>query len=114
MPFASSSITPLQPDHRAAARFDTELEVEVQGMSAQARNISANGVYFESAVDLPIGSLLDLKLQFTQGGRKHWLACEGKVVRVTHESGRHCVAARLVTPFFSHGEERYVASAAKR
>lgn len=114
MLFASSSIMALQPDHRAAARFDTELAVDVQGLTARTRNISANGVYFETDVDLPIGSLLNLNVQFTQGGRKHWLACEGKVLRVTHESGHNGVAARLLTPFFSPSQEQYVATAAAR
>ncbi len=105
---------PEQTDHRAAARFDTALTVDVEGMAARAHNISASGIYFETDVDLPLGSQLSLNVQFTQGGRKHWLACEGTVVRVTHADGRHGVAARLLTPFFSPDEERLVASAARR
>lgn len=101
-------------DHRAAARFDTALAVDVEGMTARTRNISATGVYFETDVDLPLGSVLNLNVQFTQGGRKHWLACEGTVVRVTHADGHHGVAARLLTPFFSPDEERLVATAARR
>ncbi len=101
-------------DHRTAARFDTALAVDVEGLSAQTRNISATGLYFETDVDLPLGSLLNLSVQFTQGGHKHWLACEGKVVRVSHADGRNGVAARLLTPFFSPAEEQLVAAAAKR
>ena len=76
--------------------------------------ISASGLYFETDVDLPFGSLLNLSVQFTQGGHKHWLACEGKVVRVSQADGRNGVAARLLTPFFSPAEEQLVSAVAKR
>jgi hypothetical protein len=104
----------LQPDHRAAARFDTALALDVEGLTARTRNISATGVYFETDIDLPIGSLVNMSVQFQYGGQKHWLLCEGKVVRVTHADGQTGVGARLLTPFFSQVEEEYVASAAKR
>jgi acyl-coenzyme A thioesterase PaaI-like protein len=87
---------PFQSDHRAAARFDTALAVNVEGLNARTRNISASGVYFETDVDVPVGTLLNLNVQFTHGGRKHWLACEGKVVRVTTSDGQNGVAAHPV------------------
>ena len=102
------------PDHRAAERFDTALTVDVEGLSARTRNISASGVYFETEVDLPIGSLLNLNVQFTHGGKQHWLACEGKVVRVTQADGRNGVAAQLLTPFFETTQEELVAQPAAR
>ncbi|MDB5943829.1 MAG: hypothetical protein JWQ13_3395 [Ramlibacter sp.] len=108
----SQGVTAPQADHRSAARFDTELVVDVEGLSARTRNISATGVFFETDLDLPLGSLLQLNVQFTHGGRKHWLACEGEVVRVTQEDGHSGVGARLLTPFFSPEEERHVAVAA--
>ncbi|MFC5497563.1 PilZ domain-containing protein [Caenimonas terrae] len=102
------------PDHRAAARFDTAMTVDVSGHKAEAHNISATGVYFETDVDMPLGSLVNLSVQFTHGGRKHWVSCEGKVVRVTHADGHHGVGAQLTTPFFSPEEEKIVARPAKR
>jgi hypothetical protein len=113
MPASATKMT--SPDeHRAAARFDTALTVDVEGLQTKTRNISATGVYFETDVDLPLGSLLNLNVQFTQGGRKHWLACEGRVVRLTSADGQHGVAAELLTPFFSAEEEHCVAKAARR
>lgn len=103
-----------QTDHRAAARFDTALAVSVAGHKAEAQNISATGVYFETDLDMPLGSLVNLSVQFTYGGRKHWLDCEGKVVRVTHADGHHGIGAQLVTPFFSQEGEEIVASSPKR
>lgn len=114
MPDPSTSSERLQSDHRTAARFETDLAVSVEGLSARTRNISATGVYFETDVDLPLGSRLSLNVQFTHGGRQHWLTCEGEVVRVTHEDGHTGVGARLLTPFFSPVEEQVTATAAKR
>ena len=114
MPDALPPPMALQPDHRAAARFDTALAVDLEGQSARTRNISATGVFFETDVELPIGSLLNLSVQFTQGGRQHWLQCEGKVVRVTHSDGHTGVAAELLTPFFAPVEEELTATAAAR
>lgn len=101
-------------NHRAAERFDTALTVDVEGLSARTRNISASGVFFETDVDLPIGTLLNLNVQFTHGGKQHWLACEGKVVRVTPADGHNGVAAQLLTPFFSPMQEEVVAQPATR
>ena len=111
----NSSLVADQPaDHRTAERFDTALAVNVAGLKGEARNISATGVYFETDVDMPLGALVNLNVQFTHGGRKHWLACEGKVVRVTHADGHHGVGAELVTPFFSAEQEQIVAVPARR
>ena len=103
-----------QADHRAAARFDTAMTVDVGGRKAEAQNISATGLYFETDVEMPLGALVDLSVQFTHSGRKHWIACEGKVVRVTQMDGHHGVGAQLVTPFFSPEQEEIIAQPAKR
>lgn len=110
MPPANAAPSPT--DHRAAARFDTALAVDVAGLKGEARNISSTGVYFETDVELPLGSLVNLNVQFTHGGHKHWLACEGRVVRITQADGHHGIGAELVTPFFSGEEERIVATPA--
>jgi PilZ domain len=101
-------------DLRAAVRFETALQMDIEGLGARTRNISTNGVNFETDHDVPLGSLLNLNLQFTHGGRTHWLACEGKVVRVARGDGQHRIAARLLTPFFSPVDERLTATVAKR
>ena len=107
---ASSSFS----NHRAAERFDTSLVVDVEGLPARTRNISATGLYFETELELPLGTVLNLNVQFTQGGRKHWLACEGTVVRMSQEEGHHGVAARLLTPFFGPEQEIELATPTSR
>ena len=113
MPPAQTPIA-TQTDHRTAARFDTALAVTVAGRKAETQNISATGVFFETDVDMPLGALVNISVQFTYGGRKHWLDCEGKVVRVIHADGHHGVGAQLVTPFFSSESEEIVAGPARR
>jgi len=110
----SSSHSAAQADHRAAARFDTAMAVDVEGRKAEAHNISATGVYFETDVEMPLGARVNLNVEFTHGGRKHWVACEGKVVRVTGANGQHGIGAELVTPFFASEDEKIVALPAKQ
>ena len=43
---------------------------------------------------------MNLTVEYTLQGRKRYLLCEGKVVRVEQQGGRVGVAARLVAPFF--------------
>jgi hypothetical protein len=114
MPDSFSSTLPFVSGHRAADRFDAQLSMQVAGVSARTRNISATGVFFEAEVDLPVGSLANVNVPYVRGGRQHWLTCEAKVVRVTFEEGQHGFGARLLTPFFSSDSEHYVAVAAKR
>ena len=113
MPTPSTPV-PTPADHRAATRFDTAVSLNIAGRKAEAHNISATGLYFETDVEMPLGALVHLNVQFTHGGRKHWVACEGKVVRVTHEDGHHGIGAQLVTPFFAPEEEQIVAQPARR
>ena len=101
-------------DHRAAERFETSLVVDVEGLPARTRNISATGLYFETELEVPLGTVLKMNVQFIHGGRKHWLACEGTVVRVSQEEGHHGVAARLLTPFFGPEQEIELATPTSR
>ena len=95
---------PMQ-DQRASVRFDTVMPLDVQGIEGWTRNISSSGVYFETDASQEIGSLVNLKIEFTLEGKRHQLLCEGKVVRVDQQNDRIGVAARLLTPFFSSADE---------
>jgi hypothetical protein len=96
-------------DQRGAARFDTTLPVYIAGAAGSTQNISAHGVYFETDVAPPLGSLVNFSLEFTLHGARQRLLCEGKVVRTERRGGRFGVAARLVAPIFD-GEERVALS----
>ena len=87
-------------EQRVTERFDTTMPVSVGGMPGVTRNISARGVYFETDVAQRLGALVNFTVEYTLQGRKRYLLCEGKVVRVERQGGRVGVAARLVAPFF--------------
>ena len=88
----------------ASMRFDTGLPVTMDGAAGRTRNLSAHGIYLETAVQRRVGTLVDLTVEFTAHGRKQRLRCEGKVVRVEPRGERIGIAARLVAPLFGPGE----------
>jgi hypothetical protein len=67
MPDSFSSTLPFVSGHRAADRFDAQLSMQVVGVSARTRNISATGVFFEAEVDLPVGSLANVNVPYVRG-----------------------------------------------
>jgi hypothetical protein len=87
-------------DQRAVARFDATMPVTLAGALGQTRNISAQGVYFETDVQQRVGALVNFTVEYRLQGRSRRLLCEGKVVRVEKQGERVGVAARLVAPFF--------------
>ncbi|MBE7368060.1 PilZ domain-containing protein [Ramlibacter pallidus] len=91
-------------DQRAAIRFDTAMPVRIEGCEGETQNISAQGVYFETDVQQPIGSLVNFTVEYTLYGRRHTLLCEAKVVRVDRHGDRIGIAARLLAPFFAEEE----------
>ena len=91
-------------DQRGAARFDTTLPVQIAGARGATRNISAQGVYFEADVAPALGTLVNFSVEFTLGGKRQRLLCEGKVVRTERRGHRFGVAARLVAPLFEAEE----------
>jgi len=91
-------------EQRATARFDTHMPVHTPQGAGTTRNISAQGVYFETDVVPREGALVNFFIEYTLHGRPHRLLCEGKVVRVEQQGARVGVAARLVAPFFDEDE----------
>ena len=73
------------------------LPVKVEGTKAgQTRNLSAGGIYFESAMDIAVGATLDLTLELTGPEGPLLLHCRGEVVRVERGSGRTGVAVKII------------------
>ena len=88
-------------DLRTAPRFDVTQLVELPEGSGVARNVSAQGIYFESPIPHEPGDTIEVTVSYIQGGQKHKLALEGEVVRVQQLDGRVGVAARLFDPCFA-------------
>ena len=87
-------------EQRGGIRFETQHPVHTEHGTGVTRNISAQGVYFETDVEPRTGALVNFFIEYRLHGRKHRLLCEGKVVRVEPRGGRVGVAARLVAPLF--------------
>ena len=92
-------------DQRSAPRFDVRQPVVVGSAWAEATNLSESGIFFETHLPVEVGSVVDVRVDFTSGGRKHHLQCEGRVVRVEPRGLRMGVAAELFTPVFAGAEE---------
>lgn len=97
--------TPPFKGGRGADRFDTALPVEIGGSQGMTRNISATGIYFETEVAQELGSRVRFTVEVNVRGEKLKLVCEGEVVRVDHNDGGLCIAAKLESSFFSDAGE---------
>lgn len=94
-------ITSRNHEQRMDERYDTAMPVSLDGVPGLTRNISARGVYFETDAAQRLGELVNFTVEYTLQGRKRYLLCEGKVVRVEQQGQRVGVATRLVAPFFA-------------
>ena len=72
------------PDRRRVQRFRVTLPVELKGGTAMTRDLSACGVFFETAQTFVPGQSLrfTLVLAHVDPGRQVRLQCQGRVVRV--------------------------------
>ncbi|HET7361992.1 MAG TPA: PilZ domain-containing protein [Burkholderiales bacterium] len=81
---------------RREPRFESDLAVELDGGSARARNVSASGIYFETAVPFRKGSDLRFTVQFAPvEGAPLRMECRARVVRVERLVGRFGVGAAI-------------------
>jgi hypothetical protein len=101
-------------DQRGAVRFDTALPVGVGQEHGRTQNISASGVCFESDLRQEVGSVVRITLEYTLGGERHELECQGRVVRVDPKGDRVAVAVNFDAPFFGDPERVEVKAPAVR
>lgn len=90
---------------RSADRFDTELPVEIDGISGLTRNISATGVYLETDSHPSPGSRVHFTVEVVVRGQNLKMVCDGEVVRVDTKGDTTGVAIKLDTSFFSDIEK---------
>jgi len=82
---------------RGNEREVVKLPVRLEGKEAgQTRNLSAGGIYFESAMDIAEGATLHLTLELTGPEGPLLLHCTGEVVRLEKASGRTGVAVKII------------------
>ncbi|HYF43201.1 MAG TPA: PilZ domain-containing protein [Ramlibacter sp.] len=88
------------PEKRAAERFEVSLPLQLQdGQRATTRDISAGGLSFESRTAYPVGSRIDVTIDYVLDGHNFPLQCEAEVVRCVPAGHGFTIGARLVAPF---------------
>ena len=93
---------------RGADRFETRLNVAVEGDTGSTRNISDTGVYFETDAQQKVGSRVKLTLEFQLEGKRQKLECQAVVVRIDQLDQRVGIAARLEAPLFGDMTQQIV------
>ena len=86
---------------RGADRFVTKMPIEIGGIAGFTRNVSATGIYFETAATKEPGSHVYLTVKWSIRGEKLTLGCEGEVVRIDRNNGKLGIAAKLSGSFFA-------------
>lgn len=89
-----------RPERRAAERFGMALPVTLSsGQRATTHDISAAGLSFKALQPLPVGSHIDLTVEYLLDGHNYPLQCEAIVVRCEPAEHGYVVGARLAAPF---------------
>ena len=79
-------------------RVKAVLPVLLEGHAAgQTRDVSSNGVFFETEQKMIEGSPIVFSIELESGGEKVMLHCEGEIVRVENQGGKRGVAARITS-----------------
>lgn len=94
-------------ERRSFLRLPVEIRVGLKPMAevidtkglrpARIKNLSQGGILFHSAGHYPIGTTLQLKLDFTRGRSRYGLAAIGQVVRCSRgRGGRHSIGVKFL------------------
>lgn len=83
------------PDRRKAERFKGYIPIELKQETAQACNISTDGVYFVTEQSLCVGEQIEffMVLEHSGLGPGVRLRCRGEVLRTERMAGKTGVAA---------------------
>ena len=79
-------------------RVKTVLPIRVDGQTAGVtRDVSTNGVFFETEQKMLEGSPIVFSIELETGGERLMLQCEGQIVRVETHGGKRGVAAKILS-----------------
>jgi PilZ domain len=86
-------------ERREDARYPLQVTVELHEGSGLTRDASASGVFFETAVPVPVDGTLTLVLRLSEGlpGTPVRLGCTGRVVRIERRDDRTGVGVALTS-----------------
>ncbi|MBU3626745.1 PilZ domain-containing protein [Polynucleobacter sp. JS-Safj-400b-B2] len=78
-----------------APRIQTSLPVLLDGKVGVTKHISSTGILFEFDDEYVTGSQIRFELEMNTPGGPLKVMCSAEVVRVTKESGRSSIAAKI-------------------
>lgn len=78
-----------------APRIQTSMPVLLDGKLGITKDISSTGILFEFDDDYATGSHIQFELEMNTPGGPLKVLCSGEVVRVSKESGRSSIAAKI-------------------
>lgn len=82
-------------DKRRGERVRAGLPVEVEGLPAMARDVSATGIFIETDAAYALGSPVNMALDLDTPWGKVMFKCQGRIVRVEHRDEKVGVAVRF-------------------
>jgi len=90
-----SAVTGSEQDKRREERVCAVLPVNLGNAEGLTCNVSASGIFFETAATLAVGEMIDFKVEFDTPAGKWVLKCRGNIVRTEERDNRLGVAVKI-------------------
>jgi len=101
---------PVNSGRREAERIAVELPVEMEKGQGVTRDVSASGVFFETALIFSLGDVIDfsLVLEHADSAGPLRVQCHGRVVRVEQCGGKAGVAVAVTSHVLDPSASRMI------
>lgn len=83
-------------EHRQAPRVAVPLPIGLRRGRGMTRDVSANGIFFETDSTYSVGSVIDVRLDLDTPWGKVMVRSKGRIVRIEPHDDRIGVAVRFV------------------
>jgi hypothetical protein len=82
-------------EHRGAPRVSADVPVDLLHGRGTMRDVSATGIFFETAAAFSVGSQIEVRLNLDTPWGQVTVRCDGNIVRVEPHDGRIGVAVQF-------------------
>jgi len=87
-----------------AERIESNIPLQINGMSSIAKDISATGIFFELDQTHEIGSKIQFQLDISTPGGPLVVLCEAQVTRVVKKDGQFGIGAKILNQQIKSGQ----------
>ena len=87
-----------------AERIESNIPLQINGMSSIAKDISATGIFFELDETHEIGSKIQFQLDISTPGGPLVVLCEAQVTRVVKKDGQFGIGAKILNQEIKSGK----------